>query len=136
MTEASYHTPKEAEAAFYAAFQERNLDAMMAVWASDQDIVCVHPAGSMLIGREAIRASWEEIFRHGPEMKFVIDERALAHDASVAMHVVQEHIRIAQEMQPPVFVTNVYRRTDQGWRMVLHHASPSPRTPQQKNTLH
>ena len=124
-----FYTPAETEAAFYGAFQARDLEAMMAVWADEDDIACIHPTGAILTGRAAVRASWEEIFRHAPEgVRFVIDERSRAHGDTLAMHVVHEHIRVGQEPpRPPVIVTNVYRLTPAGWRMILHHASPSPK---------
>jgi len=31
--------------------------------------------------------------------------------------------------RPPIAVTNVYLRTGNGWRMILHHGSPAPQTP-------
>jgi len=30
-------------------------------------------------------------------------------------------------LQPEIIATNVYRKTDKGWRMILHHASPELR---------
>jgi hypothetical protein len=29
----------------------------------------------------------------------------------------------------PIIATNVYMRTENGWRMVVHHASPAPAAP-------
>jgi len=34
-----------------------------------------------------------------------------------------------------VLATNAYRRTDSGWRLVLHHASPSPRPAEEDDAL-
>ena len=47
-------SPEEVEAAFYEAMQNRNLDAFMACWADEDDIVCVHPGGPRLVGHDAI----------------------------------------------------------------------------------
>ena len=139
MSDTRFFTPQEAETAFYHAFQRRDVQAMMAVWSADADIVCVHPGGPMLFGQDAVRASWEEIFRRAPEMRFVVDERRRTASAALALHVVQEHIRVGAKTAPaPVLVTNAYRLTDNGWRMILHHASPAP-TPQsgeRPGTLH
>ena len=38
---ASYPTPQDAEAAFYEALESADLDAMMQVWADDEEIVCM-----------------------------------------------------------------------------------------------
>lgn len=123
-----YATAQEAETAFYAAFRDRNLDAMMTVWADANDVICIHPTGPMLVGREAIRASWTEIFKHAGRIQFVVDERRRSLSDSLALHVVQEHLGADKESgNAPILATNVYQLTETGWRMILHHASPSPR---------
>jgi uncharacterized protein (TIGR02246 family) len=126
LTRNRFYTPQEAEAAFYAAFIRRDLEAMMTVWAEDDDIVCIQPHGDPLSGRAAIRASWEAIFRRAPDMHFIIEEKLRVHDGQLAVHVVHEHIRAGEETPPSVHTTNAYRLTDKGWRMVLHHATPEP----------
>jgi hypothetical protein len=44
---------------------------------------------------------------------------------------VYEHITIAGESRSrvPMIATNIYLRTERGWRMVAHHASPAPAAP-------
>lgn len=134
MSELRFASPREAEVAFYAAFLQRNVDAMMAVWADDDAIVCIHPLGITHTGREAVRRSWQAVFRHAPPMKFAVEGRQQVENAGLAVHVVHEHIHV--ENTPPgapVIATNVYRLTPDGWRMVLHHASPGP-TPKKQTT--
>ena len=127
MNQIRYYTPQEAEAAFYAAFIKRDVNAMMAVWAEDDGITCIHPIGTILKGREAIRESWESMFRNAPEMQIVINERSRSQNHGLAIHTVEEHIRVSNKPpSAPVHATNVYRLTETGWRLVLHHASPSP----------
>lgn len=126
--EGGYPTANAAEAAFYEAFQGADLSAMMEVWADDDEIECVHPTGPRAIGREAVRESWLAIFRNFPGMEFRVGERRSFHSADLAVNIVHEHIRVGTENDfgPPVIVTNVYRLGRDGWRLVLHHASPSP----------
>lgn len=127
MTKPRFYSPREAEAAFYNAFMKRDLEAMMAVWADDERVSCVHPMGAAHTGQAAVRRSWQGVFRNSPPMKFLIEERSLVQDGGFAVHVVLEHIRVGQGPPgPPVVATNVYRLTPDGWRMVLHHASPGP----------
>ncbi len=121
-----FATPLEAEAAFYTAFSKRDVNAMMAVWANDSDVVCIHPLGTLLVGVEAVRAGWDAIFRHDSDMKFMVEERHRSQSDTLALHIVFEHIRAGGKPQPPLATTNVYRLTDSGWRMILHHASPAP----------
>ena len=53
------------EAAFYEALQKGDLEKLMACWADEDDIVCVHPGGPRIIGATAIRASFEAMFENG-----------------------------------------------------------------------
>ena len=138
MTEKRFHTPREAETAFYAAFIKRDVDAMMAVWAESDNISCVHPLGQIVTGRTAVRDSWESIFRNSPDMQFMITERSRTQNGEIAVHIVEEHIRTKSEPPTaPMQVTNIYRLTESGWRMILHHASPaSPPAKTESKTLH
>ena len=43
----------EVEQQFYAALRSADLEALMALWADDDDIVCVHPGGQRVIGPQA-----------------------------------------------------------------------------------
>jgi ketosteroid isomerase-like protein len=127
MSSVSFAGPEEAEAAFYAAFERGDINAMMTVWADDdQAIVCVHPRGPVLAGRQAVRQSWQTIFAHSPGLKFRIAPQLQTLDSHLAVHVVHEHIQLSgeEQRQHTVIATNAYRRTATGWRMVLHHASP------------
>lgn len=125
-----FASAEAAETAFYDAFIRRDIDAMMTVWDTADDIVCVHPLGTRLTGITAVRAAWASIFSHSPSLKFHIAERLTFAAAQLAVHLVHEHIRIESDdnRRAPVIATNVYRYRDGGWRMVLHHASPSQST--------
>jgi len=58
-------TPDDVEAAFYDAMQHGEVDKLMACWADEDDIVCVHPGGPRLMGPVAIRAAFEAMFANG-----------------------------------------------------------------------
>jgi ketosteroid isomerase-like protein len=67
---AHYANSQEAEAAFYDAFGKSDLDAMMAVWADDDEIYCVHPGGQRIAGVENVRESWRRFFTNGQTLSF------------------------------------------------------------------
>lgn len=120
-------TAEDVEAQFYEALQQGDIDRLMAVWADDDDIACVHPGGPRAIGDGAIRATFEAIFANGAVDVRVHHLRSLqAHGCEV--HHVVEHVQVQGDDGQPqaayVLATNVYMETPLGWRMVLHHASP------------
>jgi ketosteroid isomerase-like protein len=135
MSDRGFATPDEAEAAFYAAFEKADLAAMMEVWATDENIVCIHPLGPTLVGRNAVEWSWKAIFGDASPMKFRIEEQHRMEDSNVVVHVVHEHIELAEQSHT-VLATNVYHLTEVGWCMVLHHASPPPAADRPAATLH
>ena len=46
------------EASFYEALQTADIEKLMACWADEDDVVCVHPGGPRLIGLGAIRSAF------------------------------------------------------------------------------
>lgn len=120
--------PDDVEAAFYEALQNADITQLMACWADEDDIVCIHPGGPRLVGSGAIRAAFEAIFSNGgiparPERVRKVESLASA------MHNVLERVDVMTTEGPQhgyVIATNVYHKTPQGWRLVSHHASPCP----------
>lgn len=130
-----FTTPQDAEAAFYEALEKADLEAMMAVWADDEDIVCVHPGGARLSGVAQVRESWRQIFAGGQTLRFRLRHQQSLNGMTLAVHSVYEQISIAGEARArnPMIATNIYMRTGNGWRMVVHHASAAPLSPDSEN---
>jgi len=119
-------TADDTEAAFYEALQAGDIEKLMACWADEDEIVCVHPGGPRLIGAAAIRAAFDAMFSNGPIQAVPQRMRKVESLASV-VHNVLERIDVMTPEGPRhawVTATNVYHKTAQGWRMVVHHASP------------
>jgi len=116
----------ELEAAFYEALQNADLERLMACWADDDEVVCVHPGGPRMVGLGAIRSAFEAMFNNGSirvRPEGVLKVEALAS----SVHSVRERIELLTAEGPVeavVIATNVYHKTAQGWRLVAHHASP------------
>src|SRR3954464_9713170 len=95
MKRAVFTTPQEAESAFYEAFEKSDLDAMMGVWADDDEIVCVHPGGPRLTGTEQIREAWRRMFAAGQTLRFRLREPRAMSGMTVVVHSVYEQISTA-----------------------------------------
>jgi len=121
-----FDTPDEAEQAFYTAFEQADLEAMMQVWDEEDDIVCVHPMGPCLTGVQAVAESWQEIFEAGHAMRFRVTQRCFTGNENLSVHTVIEHISHGRRLEnrSVVIATNIYKLTPFGWRMIVHHASP------------
>jgi ketosteroid isomerase-like protein len=128
MTKIIHATPDEAEAAFYDAFERADLTAMMAIWADQDGVVCVHPQGPRLVGLDVIRDSYKQIFASGMSIKIQIVQAHQYHTQALAVHCVVEMLTVQGENEspPPIAAMNVFALTNDGWRMVAHHAGAVP----------
>jgi ketosteroid isomerase-like protein len=113
------------EAQFYEALQAGDLDRVMAVWADDDDVACVHPGGLRAVGPRAVRASFEAVFAGGGLPVRPHSVRRIESGGCAVHHVVERvDVAAAEGVQTAwVLATNVYFKTALGWRLVLHHAS-------------
>ena len=122
------------ETAFYEALQTADIERLMACWADEDEIVCVHPGGPRVVGLGAIRATFDTIFANGSIRAWPEHVRKVETLASV-VHNVLERVEVMTESGPTqayVLATNVYHKTAQGWRMVAHHASPGSQSEAQE----
>lgn len=125
----NYPTALDAEAAFYEAFERADLALMLSVWADEEEVVCVHPDGARLTGYDQVSKSWADWFTGGRGKLHVhLSNQVYTQGMLLAVHNLHEHILVAGEpkARPPVIATNVYIRTSDGWRMLVHHASRGP----------
>ena len=128
MTKGFFTTPQDAEAAFYEALEQADLEAMMLAWSDDEEIVCIHPGGPRLAGYAVVREAWRRIFVSGARLRVQLTTLSTVANPFTAIHSVIEFVSTKDDpsQQAPVVATNVYVRGATGWRMVLHHASPAP----------
>ncbi len=119
-------SPDDIEQQFYEALQQGDIEKLMEAWADDDEIICIHPGGTRIVGADAIRASFAPMLASGG-----VDARPervrRVQLPGAALHHVVERVQVPtpQGLRSVwVFATNVYAKTGRGWRLVLHHASP------------
>lgn len=128
-----FATAQAAQNAFYESIERADLKAMMAIWLEDEDIVCIHPGGGAHSGPTEVRESWRQIFLHGPQLRFSIVSGKSYQRRMLSIHSVCEQISHSTGAHPPasaivtnVIATNIFVLSDDGWKMLIHHASPIP----------
>ncbi len=123
-----FDSAEAAEEAFYAAFAANDLAAMMQVWASGPDIVCIHPGGPRLEGPDDIRRSWAAILDPGVHRQFARRGLKVLGAGAERIHLLEENISVpgTAMVAPPVLATNIYQCLEGRWFMVLHHGSVTP----------
>jgi len=113
-----------ANAAFYAAFEARDLDAMSKLWEHSDRIVCTHPGWASLRGWGQVAASFFALFQNSQHLQFILTKQAAAVVGDMAWVSVDENI-LQSTNATTVAALNLFVRGDDGdWRLVAHHASP------------
>lgn len=119
---------RAANAAYYRAFAHRDAAAMARLWAQ-HGVSCVHPGWPPIFGREAVLASYREIFRNPLQEAIEVRAETLIRDADdgriVCFEKVGEGLLVA---------TNWFRRVDSEWRLAHHQASPLASGPAEADT--
>ncbi len=59
-------------------------------------------------------------------MVFSLSDERITEDKHLAIHLVREEIAVEGELVSVMLSANIYHRTDDSWRMMLHHSSPEP----------
>ena len=120
----------EANAGFYEAFSNLDLEAMGRLWLQVDQVVCVHPGWAPLYGWVAVRESWRRIFDNTERMAFVLaGARATVGDGGSIGHVdVIENIRghgVSGETLAAAAARNSFCWVDGRWLMTAHLATPT-----------
>ena len=117
---------EEANARFYRVFESLDLRQMDEVWAHADHVRCVHPGWGLLTGWDAVRESWEAIFKNSEEMRFSITDVNAYVEGPIGWVTCTENILSEARGNisvTSVLATNIFERHGAEWLMVHHHAS-------------
>ncbi len=122
---------REANEGFYQAFNERDIERMRSIWhqGGAGPVVCIHPGWEPLLGYEAILKSWADIFKSSENMNLRVSHVLTQVADDLAWVSCRENLFIIHSAgvhSSQVHASNLFRRVDGAWKMVLHHASSSP----------
>ncbi len=123
---------RAADDAFYAAFEQGDVDAMAEVWEHSDRTSVTHPGWPTLHGWPRVIASWDAIFHNTPYIQFVLTNEVVNVHGDVAWVTVDENILQSASADAGgdelagahVTACNLFVRSRGAWRMVAHHGSP------------
>ena len=119
----------QANQGFYEAFNRQNLDMMKAVWLNSGESVCIHPGWPVLKGFDAIIQSWRDIFEHTDHLEIKLSHVDALVTGELAWVSCRENlfsINTQGVQQAAVHATNLFKRHQGTWKMILHHAAALP----------
>lgn len=126
-----------ANQAFYDAVESSDLDALESVVLTGplaESVTVVHPGWPVLRGRREVMRSYALIMANTEYIQFFLTDVEVAVDGDTALVSCTENILTGGPAEDDgsagslvgglVVATNVFRRTPEGWRLWVHHASP------------
>jgi ketosteroid isomerase-like protein len=118
----------EANRSFYSALERRNFGEMEECWSHADDVACTHPGWHRLDGWDEVSRSWQAIFTNSRPWRVRCEgERAIVDGALAVVFCTENLEAIGGQGEPArMQATNVYRKENDAWKMVHHHASPMP----------
>ena len=108
-----------ANALFYDAFRDADLDTMEALWSQALPIACIHPGWQALIGRQEVMASWRAILL-GANRPDIQCEQARANLLGSTCFVTC----VERIGDGALAATNLFVLEEGAWYLVHHQASP------------
>ncbi|MCW4342001.1 MAG: nuclear transport factor 2 family protein [Candidatus Thiodiazotropha endolucinida] len=125
-----YTTPQDAEDAYYDAIEEKDLQAFMQVWEESEEVLCLLPMITAQRGKDAIRKLWEPLMQSDVDLDIQTKHLAWIETPELAIHLIEELVKSPGQDEPqPVYATNIFRKTGEGWRLLMHQNSPTPPPP-------
>ena len=111
------NTPQELHAAFEAAFNRQDLEALVALY--EPDAVLAQPDGSLATDRDAIRQHFVGVLGTNGEM--AVRTRYVIESGERALLSLEWRLTAGEEMMSAATAEVARRQPDGGWLYVLDH---------------
>jgi hypothetical protein len=85
-------------------------------------VSCTHPGWQRLEGWGQVAASFLALFQGPQPIQFILTNEAVQVHDLVAWVAVDENI-LGDDAGATASALNIFRRTTEGWKMVVHHSS-------------
>lgn len=123
---------RKASAQFYAGLNEMangKKGALADIWSRSETVTALHPIGGRQVGWEAVSDSFDQVASMASDGKVELKDQRIQVAGDMAYEVGIEHGRFKMSGNPVSMehrVTNIYRQEAGAWKLVHHHADPSP----------
>lgn len=107
---------------FYRAFNQKDPEAMDAIWARSADVGCIHPGWNVLRGREPVLESWRGILGNPAQPRILTGGAVASFLGDVAIVTCRELVAGS-----PLAATNIFVLEDGAWKIVHHQSGPVSR---------
>jgi hypothetical protein len=89
----------------------------------------------MIQSRQGVADIFSQLFSQGHGVSLSVTHLGWIETDDIAIHQVEEAILAPPSdtaPPPPFYGTNIYRKDNTGWRLIVHQNAPTPPPPHQK----
>ncbi len=113
----------DANQSFYDAHEQRDLDAMGAVWEHSDRATCIHPGWPILRTWPIVEESWRRILTGPGRNQFILTNETVVINGDTAWVTLDENL-VDASGAGTIAATNLFASVDDRWLLILHHGSP------------
>jgi ketosteroid isomerase-like protein len=122
----------EAELVFLGALETLDVRRIMNCWSESDLSSMIFPGTEMARGVRGVRAAWESVAENTTKLKTVLKPIMVSRLGDIGWTflggtLVSTHGD--ETLSVEVYITNIYKREGEGWKLVHHHATPGPHQP-------
>ena len=92
-----FATPQDAEDAYYDAIEDGDLSAMLAVWETSDDVVCLLPMQPLVQGHGKIREAWGPLLQSDVKVDIEVLHFHWIEAGDLAIHYLREKVNIPDQ---------------------------------------
>jgi ketosteroid isomerase-like protein len=108
---------------FYEIFSTGDYDALDDLVAHTHPVACVHPGWLPIVGRDEVMESWRAIFDHGAPRVACVDP------VPMILGTIGVVLCLERLDEGHLAASNTFAIEAGSWRLVHHHAGPTPVAP-------
>ena len=122
----------DAESQFLGALETLDVNRIVACWSESEQATLVFPGVDMARGPAAIRMAWVEVADHTSKLRPVVKPVSYIRMGDMGWTFLSGTLMSThgdETLSVEVYITNVYLRESEGWKLLHMHVAPSPHQP-------
>ena len=122
----------EADVNFLRALETLDVKTIMSCWSDFDRITMLFPGVELARGQEEVEEAWATVAKNTSRLNIVLHPLSVMRLGDLGWTFLSGSMVSThgdETLTVEVFVTNIYRREEDGWKLMHHHAAPSPHQP-------
>jgi len=112
---------------FYDAIENQDIESLKNIWLFAEESSCVHPGWHRVKSFDSIISTWDAIFKSNTQMHFSLQDISISVHSEIAVVNLTERVIFVlfdDVSEFKVNSTNIFKLSENGWKLMVHHASP------------